>query len=138
MEAGVLVAVGLGAIGGAIAATVHIRRVRLNVCIMVAFGFFLGLVGGLVDIPAGNTEADAILHTTDQHHPRPTLQDADLSTRQECMDLAFELANSESLLYGNGTVALVGRESFTKSTLPVANMMWYIAVCDRMFPEAGP
>ena len=137
MEVGVLVAVGLCAIGGAIALTVYIRRVSMDACLLTMLGVFLCLAGGLVDIPAGNTEADAILHTTDQHHPRPTLQDADLSTWQECMDLAFELANSESLLY-NGTVALVGRESFTQSTLPVANMMWYIAVCDRMFPEAGP
>lgn len=82
-------------------------------------------------LPAAEAE------TAEQKPTQPTIQDANPTDWYGCMDRAFELSNHSYLIYSDGTWELSDdRLRYTESTYPVANMMWYIAVCDRMFPEA--
>lgn len=95
-------------------------------------GSLTAVIGdGLPDAETGQAAAEEV-------PPKPTwptIQDVDPADWYECMDRAFELSNVVHVIYANGT-SILGNDLnyYTESTTRVANMAWYIAVCDRMFP----
>lgn len=116
----------------------------LGVPVGVAFTLAVLLMGGLLPADTGDglPDAEAGQTAVDEAPPEPTwptIQDADPADWYECMDRAFELSNFKYLIHDNGTAILTDERRFwTESTAPVANTMWYIAVCDRLFPVNAP
>ena len=122
--------------------TIYVRRIRGLPVLAGLAGcgllMFVAVTSAEVETAeVGIAEAETI---NTHQSASMSLWDANPSTWQECMDRAFELTNNNLLYYHNGTVSLgEKRDHYTENTLPVANTLWYIAVCDRTFPEAtGP
>lgn len=113
------------------------------------FGVLVGAVIGITalgigvfltaDTGDGQPDAEAGHAAVEEAPPEPvwpTIRDADPADWFECMDRVFEMSNHVQYLYSNQTVMLSDeRDIYTKNNYPIANMVWYIAVCDRMFPE---
>lgn len=128
-------------------------RSRWALVTMVAFSVPVALLAqwyGLdADLPA---EADAFLHDShvEEEQKKILINLTDLlpspdeswdeppADWYECMGRAYSIINYRMVFYTNNTLVLTDEAAtYSKSTRHIANMHWFIAVCDRMFPEGA-